>query len=35
MKLLRYGRPGLEKPGLLDADGIVRDLSDVDRKSVV
>ena len=27
MKLLRYGRPGQEKPGLLDADGRVRDLS--------
>ncbi|MCO5160162.1 MAG: fumarylacetoacetate hydrolase family protein [Mesorhizobium sp.] len=27
MKLLRYGNPGREKPGLLDADGCVRDLS--------
>lgn len=27
MKLLRYGEPGTEKPGLLDADGVVRDLS--------
>lgn len=27
MKLLRYGAPGHEKPGLLDADGQVRDLS--------
>ncbi|SEO21126.1 2,4-diketo-3-deoxy-L-fuconate hydrolase [Pseudorhodobacter antarcticus] len=27
MKLLRYGAPGAEKPGLLDADGRVRDLS--------
>ncbi|HVR54995.1 MAG TPA: ureidoglycolate lyase [Pseudorhodoferax sp.] len=27
MKLLRYGPPGQEKPGLLDAGGIVRDLS--------
>ena len=27
MKLLRYGNPGQEKPGLLDADGRVRDLS--------
>ena len=27
MKLLRYGRPGKEKPGLLDADGRIRDLS--------
>jgi 2,4-diketo-3-deoxy-L-fuconate hydrolase len=27
MKLLRYGAKGLEKPGLLDADGHIRDLS--------
>lgn len=27
MKLLRYGPPGAEKPGLLDTDGRVRDLS--------
>ncbi|MCA0927970.1 fumarylacetoacetate hydrolase family protein [Ruegeria profundi] len=27
MKLLRYGKPGAEKPGLLDASGRVRDLS--------
>ena len=27
MKLLRYGPEGAEKPGLLDADGNVRDLS--------
>ena len=27
MKLLRYGLPGQERPGLVDADGIVRDLS--------
>ncbi|KAA2214429.1 fumarylacetoacetate hydrolase family protein [Teichococcus oryzae] len=27
MKLLRYGPPGQEKPGLLDADGQIRDLS--------
>jgi len=27
MKLLRYGPPGAEKPGMLDADGAVRDLS--------
>ncbi len=27
MKLLRYGRTGKEKPGLLDADGRIRDLS--------
>ena len=29
MKLLRYGPKGQEKPGLVDADGIVRDLSSV------
>ena len=29
MKLLRYGPKGAEKPGLLDADGVVRDLSGV------
>ena len=27
MKLLRYGPPGQEKPGLLDRDGQIRDLS--------
>jgi 2-keto-4-pentenoate hydratase/2-oxohepta-3-ene-1,7-dioic acid hydratase in catechol pathway len=27
MKLLRYGLPGQEKPGLLDRDGRIRDLS--------
>ncbi|UUP19791.1 fumarylacetoacetate hydrolase family protein [Nitratireductor thuwali] len=27
MKLVRYGAPGAEKPGLIDADGNVRDLS--------
>lgn len=27
MRLLRYGPPGQEKPGLLDADGRIRDLS--------
>jgi hypothetical protein len=27
MKLLRYGPAGREKPGLLDADGKIRDLS--------
>ncbi|NRO98635.1 2-hydroxyhepta-2,4-diene-1,7-dioate isomerase [Paraburkholderia sp. NMBU_R16] len=27
MKLLRYGAPGKEKPGVLDADGNLRDLS--------
>jgi 2-keto-4-pentenoate hydratase/2-oxohepta-3-ene-1,7-dioic acid hydratase in catechol pathway len=29
MKLLRYGAPGQEKPGVLASDGTVRDLSDV------
>lgn len=29
MKLLRYGPPGQEKPGLLDAEGAIRDLSGV------
>jgi 2-keto-4-pentenoate hydratase/2-oxohepta-3-ene-1,7-dioic acid hydratase in catechol pathway len=29
MKLLRYGQPGAEKPGLLDASGTIRDLSGV------
>ncbi len=29
MKLLRYGPAGSEKPGLLDKDGIIRDLSGV------
>jgi 2,4-diketo-3-deoxy-L-fuconate hydrolase len=29
MKLVRYGNPGKEKPGLVDADGKLRDLSSV------
>ncbi len=29
MKLVRYGLPGLEKPGVLDSQGRVRDLSDL------
>ncbi len=29
MKLLRYGPPGQEKPGLLDRDGTIRDLSGI------
>jgi 2-keto-4-pentenoate hydratase/2-oxohepta-3-ene-1,7-dioic acid hydratase in catechol pathway len=29
MKLLRYGSAGSEKPGLLDKDGVIRDLSGV------
>lgn len=36
MKLVRYGDLGAEKPGLVDADGVLRDLSaeidDVDRR---
>jgi len=27
MKLVRYGPPGREKPGIIDADGVLRDLS--------
>ena len=27
MKLLRFGEMGSEKPGMLDADGVIRDLS--------
>ena len=29
MKLLRYGSPGSEKPGMLDADGKIRSLEGV------
>ncbi len=29
MKLVRYGRPGKEKPGLIDAEGKLRDLSGI------
>jgi 2,4-diketo-3-deoxy-L-fuconate hydrolase len=29
MKLVRYGKPGKEKPGLVDGAGKIRDLSDV------
>jgi 2-keto-4-pentenoate hydratase/2-oxohepta-3-ene-1,7-dioic acid hydratase in catechol pathway len=29
MKLVRYGKPGKEKPGIIDADGKLRDLSGV------
>ena len=29
MKLVRYGKPGKEKPGLIDASGKLRDLSNV------
>lgn len=31
MKLLRYGDANFERPGVLDADGVIRDLSDVVR----
>src|SRR6185369_3897174 len=38
MKLVRYGPPGKEKPGLIDADGKLRDLSkkvkDIDATSL-
>ena len=38
MKLLRYGRPGREKPGIVDALGKIRDLSgiiaDIDAEAV-
>ena len=27
MKLVRYGDPGRERPGLIDANGAIRDLS--------
>ena len=27
MKLVRYGPPGKEKPGLIDSQGVLRDLS--------
>src|ERR1700748_3095948 len=27
MKLVRFGNPGQEKPGVLDTDGTIRDLS--------
>jgi 2-keto-4-pentenoate hydratase/2-oxohepta-3-ene-1,7-dioic acid hydratase in catechol pathway len=29
MKLVRYGPPGREKPGMLDAQGLIRDLSKI------
>src|SRR5450631_519907 len=29
MKLIRFGAPGKEKPGLIDAAGKIRDLSDI------
>ena len=35
MKLVRYGEKGAERPGLLDGDGRVRDLSIADGKRLV
>ena len=29
MKLVRYGAPGREKPGMIDAEGRIRDLSKI------
>ncbi len=29
MKLVRYGQPGQEKPGLIDTEGKIRDLSKI------
>lgn len=29
MKLIRYGHAGYERPGMIDADGVLRELSDV------
>ena len=29
MKLVRYGKVGKEKPGLIDVDGNIRDLSHI------
>src|ERR1700746_3271967 len=29
MKLVRYGAPGREKPGMMDAEGRIRDLSKI------
>jgi hypothetical protein len=29
MKLVRYGNPGKEKPGMIDSDGKLRDLSGI------
>jgi ureidoglycolate lyase len=38
MKLVRYGQPGEERPGLIDAQGVLRDLSahahDIDGRSL-
>ncbi len=27
MKLVRFGKAGSEKPGIVDADGVIRDVS--------
>ena len=29
MKLVRFGKPGKERPGLIDGDGKIRDLTDI------
>ncbi|PZQ83786.1 MAG: 2-hydroxyhepta-2,4-diene-1,7-dioate isomerase, partial [Ancylobacter novellus] len=29
MKLVRYGQPGAERPAILDAQGVLRDLSSI------
>jgi 2,4-diketo-3-deoxy-L-fuconate hydrolase len=29
MKLVRYGKPGKEKPGMIDGEGVLRDLSEI------
>ena len=38
MKLVRFGKPGREKPGIIDAEGQIRDLStklkDIDSKAI-
>ena len=38
MKLVRFGKEGREKPGIIDSDGILRDLStkvkDIDGKTI-
>ena len=38
MKLVRYGKEGREKPGIIDSDGVLRDLStkvkDIEGKTI-
>ena len=38
MKLVRFGKPGREKPGIIDEEGQIRDLStklkDIDSKAI-